>query len=881
MIRKLLRRGRLDDERAQEMRTHIEHYIDDLVAAGHSAEDARRQAYGEFGNPALVREEIYTMNGLAWLDTLVRDARYAARVLRKSPVFTLTAVATLGLAIGINTAVFSLVDGVLLKPLPFAQPDRLGLVETTVRAPGGTDRVTAQHGTTWEVVRDRATTADRAVFSTWTTGVNVVAGTQARHAQQQRVGAGFFRVLGIHPVQGREFSDAEDRRGGPAAVVVSRDFWRRTLDADPAAVGRTITLRGEPHAIVGIMPAGFHSGVDADLWTPLRATREGEGDGENFRVLLRLRDGTSWAEANADLGRLTAEILRQRPVPADVSVTFGAVPFQQGITGELRQPLAMIAGAVAIVLLVAAVNMAGLLLSRGARRTREIATRLALGSSRGGVIRQLLTESLVLSAVGGAVGVAVASIALDALRPSLEVFGVWQPVAVDARAAGAAALLALIATAIFAVIPAIQATRMDVQAGLAAAGTRSVAGAAAHWPRRALVAAQVALGVVLLVAAGLLVRSFAHLQALDPGFDGRNVYAATISLQDARYRTSQQVQQLVDATLARVRQTPGIDAAAVSLGLPYERLLNLGFRHLDGPEASAPRGRMTTSAYIAGDYFGTFGIAVRAGRTFDDRDSSAAPGVAIVNETFARLYFDGGNPVGRRIALAGRDREVVGLVGDVQLKPSLGGERSPLAPMPLAYIPLAQVNDGLVRLVHGWFSPSFIVRASHDSASVVTAMRSALDASDPLLPFAKVRAMEVVQSEAVAQPRLFMTLMLVLSGATLVLVAIGLYGLIASSVAERTREMGIRLALGATAMQAVRSLAAPGLLLAVAGVVLGNILARTTSRLLGAFIFGVTPNDALTYIAVTVLLLSIAAIASVLPSLRILRLDPASTLRAE
>lgn len=813
------------------------------------------------------------------LDTFVRDTRFAFRTLRKSPAFTLTAVATLAVAIGINTAVFSLVDGVLLKPLPYPQPDRLGLVETTVRASAGTDRVTAQHGTTWEVVRDSATTVDRAVFSSWTSGVNIVAGTHARHAEQQRVGAGFFRVLGVAPLLGREFTDAEDRRGGPQTVIVSHDFWHRTLDADPAAVGRTITLRGEPHTLVGVMPKGFHSGVDADLWTPLRATREGEGDGENFRIVLRLRNGASWTQANAELERLGADILRQRRVPAEVSVAFGAVPFQNGITRELRQPLTMVASSVAVVLLVAAVNLAGLLLSRGARRTREIATRLALGSDRNGVIRQLLTESLLLAALGATAGVGVAWLTLDALRPSLEIFGVWQPIAVDARAALAATVLALVSTAIFGIIPAIQATRMDVQSGLASSGTRAVTGASAHWSRRALVAAQVALGVVLLVAAGLLVRSFAHLQHLEPGFNGRDVYTATISLQDARYRTSGQVLQLFDATLARVRQSPGIASAAVSLGLPYERILNLGFKHLDGPEASAPRGRMTTSAYIAGEYFATLGIEVRAGRTFDERDTTASPGVVIVNETFARDYFNGGNPVGHRIALAGRDREIVGLVGDVQLKPSLGGERSPLAPMPLAYIPVAQVNDGMIRLVHGWFSPSFIVRAPN--ANAVTAIRSALDASDPLLPFAKVRAMEEVQSESVAQPRLYMTLMLVLSGATALLVAVGLYGLIASSVAERTREIGIRLALGATSTHAVRSLAMPGLALAIAGAALGLVLARAASSLLSAFIFGVRPTDVATYAAVTLLLLTIAAIASVVPALRVLRMDPASTLRAD
>ena len=709
----------------------------------------------------------------------------------------------------------------------------------------------------------------------------MVAGNDARYAQQQRVGAGFFRVLGVAPLQGREFTPDEDRPGGPAAVVVSYEFWRRSLAADPAALGRSITLRGEPYAVVGIMPEGFHSGVDAELWTPLRAGRDGEGSGENFQVVVRLRDATTWTQATTELERLGAEVLRRKPAPSDVSMTYGAIPLQQGLTSALRQPITMLAAAVAVVLLVATVNMAGLLLSRGARRSREIATRLALGSSRGGVIRQLLTESLILSVLGSLVGLVIAQVALQALAADLEQFGIWQPVSVDARAMLAAMTLAVLTTAVIGIVPSLQATRTDVHRGLAATGTRAIAGVASHWPRRVVVAVQIALGVVLLVSAGLLVRSFARLQRLDAGFEGRGVYAATVSLQDARYRTAIQVSQLVDATLTRLAQTPGIASATVSLGLPYERLLNLGFKHLDGAEAANSRGQMTTASYIAGDYFGTLGIPVRAGRRFTASDTAAAPGVAIVNETFAREYFDGASPIGRRIAVAGREREIVGLVGDVQLKPSFGGDRGPLAPMPLTYIPLAQASDGLLRLVHGWFSPSFIVRAPDMTGNIVPVVRHALDVTDPQLPLAKFRAMGDVQAESVAQPRFFMTLMLVLAGATVILVVIGMYGLIASTVAERTREMGIRLALGATAGQAVRALALPGVAVACAGTLAGIALARSATGLVRHQLSGVSAEDPATYLVVAVFLMAIAAAASILPAMRIARVEPASTLRMD
>jgi predicted permease len=820
------------------------------------------------------------MNSIPLVETLIRDLRYAVRMLLKSPGFTVTAVLTLGLAIGINTAVFSVVDGVLLRPFPYPQPERLSLLEARVEAQGVRGRRTSQNGTAWVIVRDQATTVDGAVFSTWVSGVNVVAADRVLHADQQRIGAGFFGVLGVRPLHGREFTADEDRRGGPAAVILSHGFWRSMMGSDPSVVGRAISLRGEPSTIVGVMPAQVQSGVRADLWTPLRAGTDGEGGGENYQIVLRLRPGVNQAAAEAEMERLGPEINRRQTLADGTSITYGTVPLQRGLTDTIRRPLLMLWAAVAVVLLIAAVNLAGLLLARGARRTREIATRLALGSGRGAIVRQLLLESLLLAMAGAGLGLLAGAVALDALKSLAEgALELWQPVAMDVRAVAAAGLFALLATAVFGLLPALHSTRSSARHGLSPAGARTVAGGGSHLPRRLAIVTQAALGVVLLVGAGLLLRTFAHLRALEPGFDASGVYAASVSLQDARYHTAVQVNRLAAATLERLARSGGVEAAAVSLGLPYERLLNLGFRHLDGPEAAGDA-RITSATYVAGDYFGALRIPVRAGRAFDARDTTGSLPVAMVNETIAREYFGAGNPVGRRIGLAGAQREIIGVVGDVQLRPGFG-DRGPIAPMPLAYIPLSQANDATLRLVHGWFATSFIIRRPGSMRQAAPLMRQALDGVDPLLPFAEVRSMSEVQSEAMALPRLLMVLLLALAAAAAGLTAVGIHALIASSVTERTREMGIRIALGATTWLAVRTLAMPGILLAIAGTIVGSFAARGASALLQSFVWGISPTDPATYGAVTVLLVTVGTVASVLPALRILRLDPAATLRAE
>jgi predicted permease len=824
------------------------------------------------------------MNSVPFVEPVMRDARYAWRILRRTPVFTATAVLTVALAIAINTAVFSVIDGVLLKPLPYPRPDRLGLVLRVVSAAQGEGRGTAVDGRTWDTIRDHATTIERAVLSDWTTGVNLVvpatAGPgQARYVQQQRVGTGFFQVLGVSPLIGREFTAEEDVVNGPPAAILSAALWRGLFNADASIVGRRLMLRGEPYTIVGVMPDGFSSGQAADLWTPLRPTLDGEGGGENYHILVRLRDGASWPAAMSEVGRLGLDLTRERPPQDGVRIAFSLIPLQEGITAELRQPLLMLWVAVGLVLLVACVNLAGLLLARASQRTREIATRLALGSARSAVIRQLFVESVVLAAVGGALGIALGFLTLDALRwLARDAFELWQPVGLDGRAIVVGTILSLVASVTFGLAPAVQASRLDVRSGLLESG-RSIAGRASRWPRRLLVVTQVTLGAVLLVGAGLLLRTFEHLRTLQPGFDSSGVVTASLSLEDARYRTAAPVLNLFDESLTRIRSTPGVEAAAVTLGLPYERLLNLGFRRVDGQNAET-RGEMTSAAYVTPEFFVALRIPIKHGRAFDARDAAGAPAVVVVNDAFARAYFNSDDPVGRRIRLSGSERTIVGVVGDVQLRPGWG-ENGPLAPMPLTYMPVTQVNDAFLRLVHGWFSPTFVVRSTRPAGELAGAIRRAVDAVDPLLPFAKVRVMAEVRAEAIAPQRFLAALLVGLAMAAVLLAGIGLHGLIATSVAERTREMGIRMALGATQFGAVRAVALPGLILAASGTAAGLAVAAVAARLLRHFVWGVAVNDPVTFTGVAIVLLGVATIASIAPTLRLLRLDPATTLRRD
>lgn len=868
-------RGRKDRDRQEELQAHLAMHIDDLVARGVPVDEATRQANVLFGNARARREEIDDMQRLPFLETFMRDVRYALRTMRRAPGFTLTAVATLALVIGANTAVFTLANALLFKPLPFPDADRLALVQMEFTGPRGTSIGESVDGTAWKAMAATPWADRAAVFTNWTAGVNLVVNKQARFADQQRVGAGFFRVLGVDPAMGREFTPEEDAPGGPAVAILSHDLWIGAFAGDPSILGQTILLRGEPWQVIGVMPDGFRGTVAADVWTPLRPSTTGEGSGTNYAVIVRLPDGRPIAAADTELPPLDTGI-RTQGLPPDIRVRGVLTPLKDVLTADNRDPLTMLGAAVVTVLIIACVNLAALLLARGSARSKEIATRMALGSGRRAVIRQLMVESLVLAAIGGALGIGVGVIGLQGLQ-SLggDRFSDWKRVTMDGEVLVWCGGLSLLTSLIFGLVPAWQSTRLDVQHALVEGGSRSIAGGAHHWTRRGLIVAQVALGVVLLVSAGLLLRTFVNLQSIAPGFNPAGLTTATVSLLDARYPSPVEVNTLFNKTLERLQATPGVESAAVSLGLPYERVLNMGFRY-PGEES----GRTASVMYVTPDFFRTFEIAVPRGRVINASDSARARPVIVVNEAFARLYSKDRDVLGRIVLVAGVEREVVGVSADVQMRPGFqvdGMVPGPIVSSPAIYLPAAQVPQSILG-THIWFAPVWTVRASSPAVGA-RAIEQAISGVDPLLPLGLVRQMTTVRASATAEHTMLMTLVGALAVVALLLAAIGLHGLISHSVNERTREFGIRLALGATPAGTVRAVAWSGIVLAGIGAVIGAALAVPASGFVASVLYGVAERDPFTYVGAGVFLFVVAATASLLPALRILRLDPATTLR--
>jgi predicted permease len=810
------------------------------------------------------------------------DLRFAFRQLRKSPGFSSAAILTLGLAIGANTAVFSLVDAALVKSLPYPQPDRLAALSRVQTRNGvriGED--TAHTGAVWEAIRDHTTTIDAAVLSGISARVSLVTRDRALPVAPQRVSSGYFHVLGVPPAMGREFTREEDAPGGPNAAILSDRLWRAAFNADPAVLGNTILLKGEPHLVVGIMPPGFRTNVDADLWTPVRPSPVGEGGGTNYGIVVRLKDGVTWSQAAADV-RAGDQGLRNAVTAGGTTATHSLVPMQQSLSSEVRLPLLLLSGAVGAVLLVACVNLAGLLLARAGRRTREIATRIAVGGDRWSVMRQLLIESVVLACCGGIVGVVLGAVTLEALKLVATdlLLTTWGEVALDGRVLTVTMVLTALTAVLFGVVPALQATRLDVQSALAQGGTRSIAGGARGWPRRLLVVVEVALGVVLLVGAGLLIRTFVYLQTQPSGIDPRNVIAASASLEDARYAEHGKVAQLFDRSLVRLRAIPGVESAAVSLGLPYERILNMGARVIGANGEAGDFLSASTATYVTPGYFETLRLPVLRGRSFADSDTTASARAVIVNEVFARLYLANRGPIGERIRMAGETREIVGVVANVQQRAGFQGF-GPIDALPAIYLPFSQFPAGGLRVIHGWFSPAWIVRMSAEGAVTEQALRRAMAEVDPQLPLSAVRGVDEIRSAALSRQRVLMLLVGALGALALLLAAIGIHALIASGVTERTRELGIRLALGSTVGGAIRTAALPGIYLTLAGLAVGIAVALGTTGLIRNLLWGVRENDPLTFALVAGTLLVVAIVASILPALRVRRLDPVSLLRSE
>jgi predicted permease len=807
---------------------------------------------------------------------LWNDLRYATRQLRKDPVFTITAILMLGLCIGANTAIYTLVDTLFFRPLPYPDPDRLVMVTTAFQRGGASGTNTSQTGAQWELVRDHASLLDAAVYGS-TDGVNLYADRRVEYVQQQRVSANYFHVLGIRPLIGREFSRQEDVPGGPALTVLSYGLWQRLFHGDPGIAGRTIDLRGAPYTVIGIMPRGFRTDEPVDLWTPLRPSRTGEGEGSNYGIIGRLKPGVAFGAASGQLNAIMQPVFKDGHLPAGASVEERAIPLQAGLTTDVRSKVRLMWGAVGLVLLIGCVNIAGILLARSVTRSREIATRMALGARRTRVIGQLLAEAILLASCGGLLGLAIGQLALKGLlwlNPGQ--FAFWGPVHLDGRVMAVMLAIAFGTSLVFGLFPAFEATAVDLRSALSESG-RGASGGRRQWKRQALVFAEVALGVVLVAAAGLLIRTFSSLMNRDPGFNPNDVMSASLSLQDARYNTTAAGVRLFRESLERIRAIPGVESAAVALSLPYQRPLNIGVERITGHDISGKE-QIINCTYVTPGFFETLQIPLLRGRVLTDADTATADKVAVVNQAFVDYYLPNEpDPLGTLV----NGYRIVGVVANIQEGNGWGGRYGPINTFRDVYIPASQFSDELFAMANTWFSPSWIARTRGTIPGLPQHMRRALQAIDPRLPFSGFRSMTEVRAASLAQQRYWAALFSALGGLALCLAALGLYGLIAQSVVRRRREMGIRLAVGATVQDVVRAAAGPGITLAFAGIGAGLILALFATRLMKGLIWGVTPNDPLTFVIVAGLLVAVATLSSILPALRLTRLDPAMTLRDE
>jgi predicted permease len=626
-----------------------------------------------------------------------------------------------------------------------------------------------------------------------------------------------------------------------------------------------------------VRPRGFASDVPVDVWTPVRASRTGEGSGTNYQIIARLKPGVTMPQANGQLASVTAEALRQY-MPPHIAARAAAIPLQAGWTDRVHNRLSLIWGAVALVLLIGCVNIAGILLARSATRSREIATRMAVGASRARVVSGLLLESLLLALAGGLLGLIIGEFALRGLiRLNAQEFSFWGPLHLDFRVAAVMLAVSLATSLLFGLFPAIEATSVDLRSALAEGG-RGAVGSRKTWKRQGLVFLEVALGVVLVIGAGLLVRTFQKLANLSPGFSPDHLFTASASLQDTRYATTAAGAWLFRETLDRMRRIPGVQSAAVALSLPYERPLNDGIKLPGGKEDYL----MTNVTYVTPGFFETLQIPLLRGRVILGSDTASSEPVAVINQAFVQHYLRGrSNPLGRQLISEDKTWRVVGIVANVQHSTAGWGGPNPLDIMPHMYVPADQVQDGLFAMVHVWFSPSWVVRTHGTVPGLQQQMTRILGSADPRLTFSDFHTMDQIKGATLRSQRYYATLFSALAGLAVLLAALGIYGLVAQSVVQRTHEMGIRMALGATVARIVRSAAAPAVVLSLCGVLSGVVLALFLSRVLKSMIWGVTPTDPLTFASVAILLVLIAAVAGLIPALRLARLDPAITLRQE
>jgi putative ABC transport system permease protein len=814
------------------------------------------------------------------MHTLWQDLRYGARMLLKHPGFTWIAALTLALGIGANTAIFSVINAVLLRALPFAAPARLVAVGSTRT----TDRAVFSTLSYPDFADFRARSrAFERLAAYRTRGFTMSSEDGAVRLRGAIAGADLFPLLGINPLYGRAFTPAEDAAGGGRVVILSHSLWQNRFAADPQAVGKTVSVNGESNAIIGVMPPGFQFPIEAEpveIWANFARDTEGaqavsaQRGNHYLDAVGQLKPGVTAAQAEVELVGLASQLEQQYPND-NHGFSVRVIPLLEHLTGASSRSLWVIFAAVGLVLLIACANIASLLLARALNRRREIAVRLAMGASRWRVTRQLLTESVLLALIGGVAGVALAGFATDALIAiTPEDIPRLTEASLDSRVLIFTLVIATLTGVVMGLLPAGQASRLDLQAALKEGGRNLTGGRAAV--RSALVVAQVAIAVVLLIGAGLLMNSFARLLRVDPGFDAEHLLTLRVGLPDGLYTEAHQVAGFHERLRAGLEAVPGVSALSTVQPLPLAGSnIRVGFNIEGRPNPSGRDYPYDTRLFLVGaDYFRTLGIALRQGREFTARDGLYAPQVAIINEAFARRFFPDQNPLGQRInpTISADERplpmrEIIGVVADARSR------NLSQAPEPEVYLHLPQCP------ATGSFT--LLLRTRSDAQYLTGFVREAVAKLDRQVPLSQVRTFDYYLSETLARPRFNSLLLGVFAGVALLLMVIGLYGVIAYSVTQRTPEIGVRLALGARGGDIFKLIIGQGLKLVLLGIVLGLGGALALTRWLSSLLFGVSAHDPLTFSVIALLLMVVALLACFVPARRATRVDPLVALRYE
>ena len=856
-----------------ELSFHVEMRIKELVERGESPARARELALARFGDYEQSRNqcvEIDERRGrqmvrTEYLAELRQDIGYALRMLRRTPAFTAVAVLTLALGIGANSAIFSVVYGVLLDSLPFRNAEEVYRIRTLY--PDGTPYSLSAP----DFMSMREDTRVFEHVEAYSAGTFTLLGAgEPLEIQGSNVSDGLFTLLGMPIAIGRDFLREEHQPGRGNVAVLDDGFWQRRFGGDPHVLGRTVSIGGNPYTIVGVLARGARLPSEPDMYAPLaygesfNASTATRRRAEFLAVLGRAKPGVAAAQIDDDLRRIGARLQRAFP-QTNESLTFTAISLPELLLGGVRTPLFMLLGAVGFVLIVACANVANLLLARASARQQELAVRAALGAGRGRLLRQLLTEAVVLGLTGGAAGLAIAHLGTRALVsarpadiPRLEQVGLNGPVVLFTLA------VTLVVSIGFGILPALQAAGVSLTRALGE-GSRGGASGAGHRLRATLVVAEMALAVVLLTGAGLLIRSFVQLLRVNPGFTSEQAMAFRVTLQGTAYERPQQIQSRVAELEERLRALPGVTAVAGTSVLPMSGRGSMLNFEVDGAPPPPPDVNQEIAvASVAPDYFRAIGARLRRGRVFTERDRSDAPLVALINEAAVRRWFPNQDPIGKKVTVGSGMREVVGVVGDVL-------QRDPGQPAaPQLYAPFAQRATPSVRIV---------VRTAGDPRRLASSIRSEIRALDPNVPITDFTPLEQLVAASVARPRFYMALLALFAGVALALAATGVFGVMSYAVAQRAREISIRMALGAHAADVLRMIVGRAVLLAALGLVVGIAAALALGRVIQGQLFGVTLLDPLTLTTVPLVLLASAAAASFLPARKAARFDPAGALR--